>query len=87
MNVQENRVRHPASRRRRQLRSPEVSDSVPNRLLDVLLALDRMVVELSMNVYNVPSPDRFLMREQNRRLHAAVRESLPPFPEPQAEAR
>ncbi len=46
-------------------------------LLNILLSLDRAVVELSMHVYKIPRYDRILMREQNRRLHAAVRERLP----------
>ena len=30
----------------------------PSRMLDVLLALDRMVVEVSMHLYNVESSNR-----------------------------
>ena len=45
--------------------------------LDVLFALDRMVVEVSMQLYNVNSRDRARMRRENRRLHAAVRQHLP----------
>ncbi|SPE44203.1 hypothetical protein SBA7_300046 [Candidatus Sulfotelmatobacter sp. SbA7] len=58
------------------------SESDRNQVLDILLALDRMVVELSMRVYNIPRRDRFIMRKQNRRLHAAVREHLPRLAEP-----
>ena len=46
-------------------------------MLDALLALDTMVVEVSMKLYHVESRDRALMRSQNRRLHAAVRQHLP----------
>jgi hypothetical protein len=46
-------------------------------MMDVLLALDRMLVEVSMRIYNVPRRDRSTMRKQNRRLHDAVREHLP----------
>ena len=46
-------------------------------MLDVLLALDRMLVEVSMRLYNVPRHDRLTMRKQNRHLHAAVRQHLP----------
>ena len=53
------------------------SERDPRQMLDILLALDRMVVELSMRVYKVPRRHRFIMREQNRRLHDAVREQLP----------
>ncbi len=45
--------------------------------MDVLLALDRMLVEVSMRLYNVPGRDRFTMRKHNRRLHATVRQHLP----------
>jgi len=45
----------------------------PNSLLDNLLTLDKRLVELSMNLYNVPVPERSKMRAQNRRLHKAVR--------------
>lgn len=49
----------------------------PSRMLDVLLALDRMVVEVSMHLYNVAHRDRTRIRGNNRRLHAAVRKQLP----------
>jgi hypothetical protein len=45
--------------------------------LDVLFALDRMVVEVSMQLYNVNVRDRAQMRRQNRRLHAAVKQHFP----------
>lgn len=47
-----------------------------NPTLDTLLALDRMVVDFSMRAYNVPQRDRLILREQNRRLHDAVRMHL-----------
>jgi hypothetical protein len=46
-------------------------------MMDTLLALDRMLVEVSMRLYNVPRRDRFTLRKHNRRLHAAVRQQLP----------
>jgi hypothetical protein len=49
----------------------------PRPMLDVLLALDRMVVEVSMHLYNVDHRDRSNIRGSNRRLHAAVRQHLP----------
>jgi hypothetical protein len=49
----------------------------PENMLNVLLALDRMLVEVSMRLYNVPDNDRATMRKENRRLHNAVREHLP----------
>jgi hypothetical protein len=49
----------------------------PSQMLDVLLALDRMVVEVSMHLYNVKRQDRSKIRHSNRRLHSAVRKQLP----------
>jgi hypothetical protein len=61
----------------RKLRNHVPSRHDPEQMMDVLLALDRMLVEVSMHLYNVPWRDRFTMRKQNRRLHAAVRQHLP----------
>ena len=63
--------------KRRQLRNQVTSQSDLHPVLDMLLALDRMVVELSMGIYNLPRRERFMMRAQNQRLHQAVRERLP----------
>jgi len=63
--------------KRRRLRNQAIVGSNTNTMLDTLLALDRAVVELSMHIYNVPAGERFAMREQNQRLHDAVREHLP----------
>ena len=54
-----------------------MSKSDFNRVLEVFLALDRMVVEHSMRVYNIPRRRRSIMREQNRHLHEIVRGHLP----------
>ena len=54
----------------------------PENMLDVLLALDRMLVEVSMRLYNVPHTDRATMRKENRRLHNAVKEHLPRLLQP-----
>lgn len=67
-------------------RSRVIRECNPGEMLDVLLALDRMVVELSLRVYKVSRRDRFLMRAQNRRLHDAVREHLPRLLEPSRSA-
>jgi hypothetical protein len=58
-------------------RSNEVSQAIRPNPIDLLLALDRMVVEVSMQLYNVDQGDRSRMRRQNRRLHAAVRRQFP----------
>jgi hypothetical protein len=70
-----NRKRQQDERKRREWRNPVISGSDLNKVLDILLALDRMVVEISMHVYNIPL-------EQNQRLHDAVREHLPRLLEP-----
>lgn len=47
----------------------------PRRLLGLLLALDRRVVELSMHIYGIPREDQFRMRAQSRRLHTVLKGS------------
>lgn len=64
-------------RRRRKLPAPSPNGTDLDSLLDILLALDRSVVELSMHVYNVAPGQQLAMREQNQRLHDAVRKRLP----------
>ena len=72
----------PDKRKWRKLHNQLLSQRHPNEMLDVLLALDRMLVEVSMRIYKVPRHDRFTMRKQNRRLHAAVRQQLPRLMQP-----
>ena len=64
-------------RERRKPRSQSLGQRDPNEMMDDLLALDRMLVEVSMRLYKVPERDRFTMRKHNRRLHNAVRQHLP----------
>ena len=47
------------------------------KLVDIVLALDRILIEASMRIYRLPPHDRSVMRRHNRRLHKAVRISLP----------
>jgi hypothetical protein len=63
----------------RKLRSRGDRATDLDKLLNALCALDRTVVEISMNVYKVPRRDRAAMLEQQRRLHDMVRERLPRF--------
>jgi hypothetical protein len=58
-------------------RTEGLSQRDPAEMMDTLLALDRMLVEVAMRLYNVPGRERFTMRKHNRRLHAAVRQQLP----------
>ena len=68
----------------RKLRNQVLRQRDASEMLDVLLALDRMLVEVSMGLYKVPRRDRFTMRKQNRRLHDAVRQHLPRLLNPSA---
>jgi hypothetical protein len=52
------------------------------KLLEILSACDRGVVEFSMGLYNVPRRERALMRRQNRRLHRALKACLPQLLQP-----
>ena len=63
----------------RKFRSQSVRVSDVDKLLKALRALDRTVVEISMNVYKVPRRDRAAMLKHHRRLHDAVRERLPQY--------
>ena len=72
-----NAMSQPNKQSGRKLRSHSVRATDLDKLLDAFRALDRTVVEISMNVYKVPRRDRATMLEQHRRLHDMVRERLP----------
>jgi hypothetical protein len=63
--------------RTRKLRDAPLSGTGPREKLDVLLALDRMLIEVSMRLYNVSQSDQLTMRKHNQHLHNAVRAHLP----------
>jgi hypothetical protein len=69
----------PNSQPWRNLRSHGIRASDLDRLLNALRALDRTVVEISMNIYKIPRRDRTAMRKQHRCLHDTIRERLPRF--------
>lgn len=69
----------PHNESRRKVRSQGIRATDVDKLLSVLRALDRTVVELSMDVYKVPRRNRPAMLEQHRRLHDMVRTHLPRF--------
>ena len=48
-------------------------ESDPGELLDVLLAVDRRVMELSMRIYNIREHERAILEAENRLLHYAIR--------------
>ena len=58
------------------LRSHSVRAADIDKLLNALRALDRTVVEFSMEIYKVPRRDRAGMLEQHRLLHDMVRERI-----------
>ena len=50
--------------------------SAHRQVADLLLALDRILVEVSMDMYNLKKHDRRKMRAHHGRVHAALREHL-----------
>jgi hypothetical protein len=69
----------PVKQRWRKLRAQGARATDLDQLLNAFCALDRTVVEISMNAYKIPQRDRAAMLEQHRRLHDMVRERLPRF--------
>jgi hypothetical protein len=69
----DNRVIRMSKHDTRKSRNPMIGKGGLSELLEILLAFDQAVVESSMNLYNVHERDRVVIREQNRRLHAAMR--------------
>jgi len=63
----------PAKRKSGVVSGQVTSHSNSTELLDVLIVLDRKILELSMAAYDIPRRDRLLLRAQNRRLHDAAR--------------
>jgi hypothetical protein len=70
--------------KRRTPRRSRTSNPVPStgdleQMLEVLFAFDRSVLEFSMSLYDVPSSDQDILREQNRRLHRLSEKGCPGF--------
>lgn len=63
----------PKKRKLRELCSQVSTETDPIKLLNMFLELDRMVVERSLRVYKIPHRQRFVLRQQNRQLHDAIR--------------
>lgn len=59
------------------LRNRVDHQSNSSEMLELLLALDRSVIEVSMQLYGVDPDDRRNMRSQNRRYQATVRNQFP----------
>ena len=66
-------VSHEKKRKLRQLCDQVTIETDPTKLLNMFLELDRLVVERSLHLYKVPHRQRFVLRQQNRQLHAAIR--------------
>jgi hypothetical protein len=66
----------------RKWRHPTLHRVELDKLLDILSACDRGVVEFSMGLYKVPHRERVAVRSQNRRLHRALKASLPRLLQP-----
>ena len=43
------------------------------QFLEILLSLDRKLIEVSMSMYSIPRQDRLKMRAESRRVHNALR--------------
>jgi hypothetical protein len=51
-----------------------VSGSDPGNVLDAFQVMDRILIEFSMRLYNIPGHQRMILRGDNQRLHRAVRQ-------------
>jgi hypothetical protein len=51
-----------------------ISGNDSMKVLDVFQLLDRMLIEFSMRLYNIPRCQRLILRGHNQRLHRAVRQ-------------
>jgi len=60
----------------RKWRTEAIGEGDLTEMLDLIFAFDRSVVEFSIVLYNVPRRDEVAIRQQNRRLHDALRERL-----------
>lgn len=66
-------MNQPEERELRELCSQVISETNPGKLLNIFLTIDRIVVERSLRIYKVPRRQRVIVREQNRRLHEAIK--------------
>jgi hypothetical protein len=56
------------------LRDGMISGGDSGNVLDAFQVMDRMLIEFSMRLYNIPRRQRLMLRGHNRRLHRAVRQ-------------
>ena len=50
-----------------------VSGSDSGKVLDAFQVMDRMLIEFSMRLYNIPRRQRMILRGDNQRLQSVVR--------------
>lgn len=50
------------------------TESDSGNVLDAFQMLDRMLMEISMRLYNIPRRQKLILRGHNQRLHRAVRQ-------------
>jgi hypothetical protein len=55
-------------------RGEMISGSDSGRVLEAFQVVDRMLIEFSMRLYNIPRRQRLILRGHNQRLHRAVRQ-------------
>ena len=68
-------MRQRSKRKKSEVGTRMISEADRRRVLEGVLALDRMLMELSMRLYNIPQRERLALRGHNRRLHHAFRQS------------
>lgn len=56
------------------MRAEVVNGSEPGSVLDAFQVMDRMLIEFSMRLYNIPRRKRMILRGDNQKLHLAVRQ-------------
>jgi hypothetical protein len=61
------------------LRSHRIRVRDVDKLFNAIRALDRIVVEISMQIYKIPRRDRAVMLKLHRRLHDTIRQGLPAY--------
>lgn len=60
--------------KQRKLRGGMISGGDSANVLDTFQVMDRMLIEVSMRLYNIPRRQRLILRGHNQRLHRAVRQ-------------
>ena len=67
-------MRQRQGNKRGKLSGGMVSGSDSGKVLDAFQVMDRMLIEFSMRLYNIPRRQRMILRGDNQRLHRVVRQ-------------